>query len=362
MRGGYAGASVNVDSRTTLASQSGQWFGRASTVVRSGVVVLAYYESSHHGTNDGELHIRFSTDYGASWSAEDTFTNGGAVTGFPMNPPDKGAAEDAGEPKLYLCPNGDLLIHMWRVDYGVTANGTYQSRSTDGGATWSTPAVIDFSGIADDAKVFATDDHFVYNSVIYAGVRIYQDAAGTSIKSAIVKSEDNGTTWTHIADISDFTTDTEEFGMEYIGDNTIVAIFRDLPHTTTYKSTSTDLGATWSALSSITSQVGISGRHRIYTRAHLKGESSWWNDNVLIMTGFQFQISGNGFTRRNAVWISTNKGTSWSNAICIDETIEDAGYGDIFYNPTTDRYIVVSYQGTQAESVLKQYNLNLHGI
>lgn len=354
--------SVTVTSTATIASAAGQWFGRAAVKVLDGVVVLAYYEATHHAANDGELHIRFSDDYGATWSDEDEYLDGSAVTGFPMNPPDADAGEDAGEPWLMIAPNGDLLLHMWRVDYGVTANGSYQSRSTDGGRTWSTPAAIAFEGTTADLLIFSTDDDFIYNGVLYAGAREYDDATPTNCKNILIKTEDNGTTWTKVSDISNFTTDTIEVGLEYLGNSTIIAVLRDLNNTYTYKTTSADMGATWAALTDVTATLEASGRHRIYTRSHLRGGENWWQDPVLIMVGFQLMSPGSSQQRRNCIWISQDAGATWTGPEYLDDQSEDAGYGDVFYDPDNNRYVVINYQGALAEATLEQYNLTIGGI
>jgi hypothetical protein len=357
---------VNVVSSAVIAEQAGQWFGRASMKVRSGVVVLAYKESSHHAVNDGELHIRFSTDYGATWTAEDTFTDSNPVTGFPMNPSTLTAGQDAGEPWLYLADNGNLILHMWRVDYNVSQNGTYQSVSTDGGATWSSSASVNFSGTTDDANMFATDDDFVSGGVIYAGARIH-GTSQTPSESCLIKSTDNGATWEKVSTICANTEGTAgtgawEVGLEYLGSSTIITVLRMVDLTRAYKRISTDMGATWGSLTEITSQVGIAGRVRVYTRAHLKGEASWWTDTTLVMVGYVHQTAGSSTSRRNCVWVSKDAGATWSLPLYIDATSEDAGYGDMIYNPTTKKYVVVNYIGTQAEADLKQYNLTISGI
>jgi hypothetical protein len=357
--------SVTVDSTATVATATGRWFGRASIAVQDEIVILAYREGSAHDVNDGELHIKFSDDYGATWSAEDTYLDGTAVTNFPMNPT-LGAGQDAGEPQLYIAPNGDLLIHMWRVDYGVSQGGTYQSRSTDGGRTWSTPALIDFGGIASDTDTFSTDDYFVLDGVIYAGARTH-DADQSPSESMLIKSEDNGVTWEKVSTICANTegaggTGAWEVGLEYIGDDTIIAELRMVDLTRAYQRISTDLGATWGTLTEVTSTIGIAARQRLYTRSHLKGADGWWKDSVLIMTGFVHQTPGSSTSRRNAIWISQDKGDTWSTPFYIDTTSEDAGYGDIFWNPLTSQFVVISYKGTLAEADLKQYNLTLGGV
>lgn len=344
---------------------SHDWHGRAAIKRRpsDGVVVLCYHRSTHHSTNDGALHIRFSDDNGATWTAEDTTLAGGAVSGFPMNPNDAAAGEDAGEPWLYVAPNGDLILHMWRVDYGTTANGTYQATSSDGGETWTAATgPIQFVGLsaAQNDLTFATDDDFVLDGVIYAGARRYTDATLATCRVLFVKSTDNGATWEYVADVTT-TQDTQEIGFEYVGNNRIVGFIRSNNNNTVWKVSSDDLGATW-AVAEADHMFAVSGRHRIYTRAHLQGDADWWNDDLLLMVGFELTTPGQSKGRINSLWLSKDAGEHWQGPEYLDVEYEDAGYGDIFYDATADRWKVVTYRGTQAAADLIQYDLSISGI
>jgi len=361
---------VVVTSSSVLGSGGGDdWWGRASIKRRpsDSALVMIYRRGTAHDVNDGDLHIKFSNDHGATWTAEDTKLGGGAVTGFPMNPP-VSAGQDAGEPWLMVAPNGDLLIHMWRIDYSVSMGGSYQSRSTDGGATWSAPAVIDFVGETDDTIIFSTDDDFVYERVIYAGARIYSGGAdGTPSSMILIKSPDNGATWTKVSTImaaneGSAGTGGQEVGLEYLGNSTIIAMLRDNAHTNSYQRMSTDMGLTWGSLTTVTSTVGIAARQRVYTRSHLLGVAGWWKDPLLFMVGFVHQTSGQSLDRRNAVWISPDRGATWDGPHYIDTLDDDGGYGDLFYDFTNARWVVVSYKGTLAAASLKQYNLTITGL
>lgn len=353
---------VAVASTSTVSSGGTlDWHGRASIKRRpsDNALVLVYRRGSHHAINDGALYIRFSNDDGATWTAENTTLGGAAVTGFPMNPSTLSAGEDAGEPWLYVAPNGDLLLHMWRVDYGVTANGTYQSRSTDGGHTWSASAAVTISGVANSLLAFATDDDFVLDSVIYAGARVYADVAPSNVHAILIKSTDNGTTWSKVSDITEVGSFTNEVGFEYVGTNTIVAVIRSLLNDHTYLRRSTDLGLTWGALEDVSNSIGISGRHRIYTRAHLKGLANWWNDPVLVMVGFHLMTPNSSQQRRNCVWFSPDRGEHWSGPHYLAAQTEDAGYSDMFYAAGSAQYGIVAYQGTLATADLVQYRITM---
>lgn len=346
---------ATVDATSTISSGAGatDWHGRAAIKRRGdGVLVLVYRVASAHDATDGALHIRFSNDNGATWTAADTKIGGGAVSGFPMNP---AVGAEPVEPWLYLAPNGNLVLHMWRVD-GVS-DGTYQSTSTDGGATWGAAARVDFGGIVDDSKVFATDDDFVLNGVIYAAARVQPSA--TSRYIIFIKSTDNGATWSYVSDISPLASFTHEIGLEYVGDNTIVGVMRTGSNNRTYQVKSTDLGLSWSPLLDVSNTVGVSGRHRIYTLAHLRGEANWWADAALIMVGFVLTDPGNSHPRRPAVWLSPDRGAHWSGPHYLAASSEDGGYGDVFYDAGNDQWVVVTYYGLIADADLNQYRLSI---
>jgi hypothetical protein len=279
-----------------------------------------------------------------------------------MEPPE--GEINAGDGWLYVAPNGDLLLHMWSVtggDWPATLNGTWQSRSTDGGETWATPAAVDFGGGLDQDKTFATDDDFVWNQTIYAAARVYNANTPTNSYCIFIKSENNGTAWQYVSDITAVGSDTQEVGLEYVGNDRIVAMVRDLNNTVTRQADSDDLGATWN-LTDVTSTVQASGRHRIYTRMHLQGKAGWWKDPMLFMTGFELTDPGSSQDRRNCVWFSPDRGVTWDGPHYTAAETEDAGYGDLFWDFTNDKLVQVTYQGTLNAAALIQYNLSLSGI
>lgn len=351
-----------------------RWYGRASVVkLLGGVLVLVYREADAHADNgDAELCIRFSSDYGSTWTAKNTYLDGSAVSGFPMYPAG-GTPSDLsgpGEPWLFLAPNGDLLLHMWNSDYNTTTSlGSWQSRSTDQGKSWSTPAVIDFQGISNDNRIFSTEDDFIIDNTVYIGSRIYAtDLVGlaSGIKNAFYKSTDNGITWQYISSFTpDFTTyPTTEAGFQYVGNNKIVAMIRDANRLKTYYTYSEDMGQTWETVTDIASTFEPVGRPRIKTRSQLKGARNWWLDPVLICTGFEFTSgTGVGHPRRNAVWVSVDFGQSWSAPLYLDVDYFDGGYGDIDYNQITDEYIVLSYvdddDPLMRDAIVRQYNFKI---
>jgi hypothetical protein len=101
----------------------------------------------------------------------------------------------------------------------------------------------------------------------------------------------------------------------------------------------------------------VSGRHRLYTRMHLQGEAGWWRDPTLIMVGFQLMSPGNSHPRRNAIWISPDRGETWTGPHYLDTESQDGGYGDIFWNGSG--YTVVINKGTLTAGNLVQYDLSI---
>lgn len=324
--------------------------GRPSIAIVDGVAVMAYYKSSAHAASDGALHIRFSDDYGATWTDEDTDLDGDPVTGFPMNPPDCAEGQDGNEPHLYLAPNGNLVLHMWRAAWSPEDfDGSYQSVSTDGGLTWSEAAPTVIAGVTDASRTFTTDDHFVVDGVIYAA---FTQKLSGNISMCFMKSTDNGANWTMIGTISDSSL-ANEAGVEYLGDSRIIAILRGNSNDKSFRSFSEDMGETWSEPEDITADILASGRQRIWTKTHFEGGANWEDDPRLIMTGFVFG------SRQNSLWFSTDAGLTWTYPRFLDAAYEDGGYSWAFYNPTNGHYIVVSYRGAFAAARLVQYDVSV---
>ncbi|MFP4051781.1 MAG: hypothetical protein ACLFVB_08595, partial [Thermoplasmata archaeon] len=349
--------------KETLKSENDKWNGRTSMIELSdGTWVMSYREAGGHAdTTDGVLHLKFSDDYGDTWTDDDTYLNGSSIDSFPNTPPYATTSDDLGpgEPWMYKAPNGDIVLHSWSIDYGDSYNGTWQIRSTDGGQTWSEWSYVDFEGATDDEYIMATDDHFVYDGTIYAGARKTNPSdVNNEWKSILIKSTDNGSTWEKVSDVSNYTWGTGgtiEFGMEYLGNDEIVTVLREENDEKTWYRKSTDMGTTWNDEKLLDIDRGNWIRMRIFTVDHLKGKDDWWEDDRLIGVGAT-ESDGKG-TRRNAFFYSNDAGKRW-RVSHMDDTDGDGGYGDVKYNPDEDKFVFTSYHGGMQEADLNQYSIN----
>jgi hypothetical protein len=350
-----AGATVALEATTVVRESLTEpdWFGRPSVKTLSdGTTVMVYYRGTGHAENAGAVHICFSDDYGETWTAEDTDLTSTAVAGFPMNPPDASAGEDANEPWLVRYDDDTLLLFIWRNDWSTsTFHGTYQSKSTDGGITWTTPAAVTITGARDSNLAFLTNDHFELAGRLYCA---YEDAVST-IRCCLAYTDDKGANWTHLSVIA---TSTSEAALEYVGNDTIVSVLRASSNAQTFFNRSTNLGTSWTGRQELTWRIPPIIRPRIKTAAHLKGEANWWEDPHLILWGGYFDSNSK---RVNCVSLSKDSGATWADPIELDDPYDDASYGDVLYNPNADTYEYLCYRGNGSAGPARivQYSLRV---
>lgn len=358
-------ADVTLQAATTISSSGSlDWHGRSYLARRDdGVLVLVYRRGASHMSAISNLNLRFSADNGATWTAENTTLGGAPVTGFPMEP--STGHINAGEGMIVKGVR--LIMLLWRVDgegdWPEDCKGNEISYSDDGGETWSPPVAVTISGVADQEHTYITDDWFVDPDTddIYIGGRVYNGDNPSDSYVILVKSTDDGTTWEKVANITAPGSDTQEVGLEYLGSDTIIAMAGSLTNDETIKGLSTDMGLTWTLTNVTATPVGVSRRHKIYTAAHLKGEANWWDDPKLIMFGFTNQSPGSGHPRRVCLWVSPDKGVTWSGPHYLDTSAEDGGYGDGFYDADNDQWCSINYRGTTAAASVKQYRTAISG-
>jgi hypothetical protein len=349
-----AGATVALEATTVVRESLTEpdWFGRASVkTLSTGVTVMTYYRGTGHAENQGAIHICFSNDYGETWTAEDADLNDDAVAGFPMLPPVLDTGEDADESWLVKYDDDTLLLFIQRENWPSTFKGTYQSKSVDGGITWTTPAYVTVTGSQDSDYARLTNDHAIYNGRLYCA---YEDKYGGGERCCLAYTDDVGANWTHLSVIA---TNTSEAALEYVGNDTLVSVLRSRTNNQTITNRSTNLGTSWVGATELTWRIPPICRPRIKTRAHLKGEANWWEDTHLILWGGYFENS----KRINCVSFSKDSGATWTIPTALDTPYDDAAYGDILYNPNADTYEYLCYRGNgfAGPARIVQYSLRV---
>ena len=330
------------------------WYGRCMiAIVDEKRWVMALRSGVDHvswGDRDA-IHIITSNDEGRSWSKLNRWFDDTSIEGMPYED-----GHTHSEPGLYKMPNGDLILQFWRASF---SSGTTQLRSRDNGKTWVLDAdPIKLEGVtgADGNKALGTEDYFVdpeNPSDVYMAfqyLRFQGEFAGT----LLARSTDNGKSYTFLSWIGPLANmddpdagATFEPAIEYVGNRTIVAVLRDYPgNGHTWQSVSTDMGASFSPLVDIASQIdggvpqGLWQRARLYKESnpyfqynnrlnYAKGEGRLW--------GVGLHQNGNGrkgspHTRKPVVYWSDDNGKSWNGPVLLHGSMypgTDTGYGDL---------------------------------
>lgn len=338
---------LTVTTRSLLWSNSApnDWVARPALVERSGVWIATYSRDTQHVvTADARCHIRFSANQGVSWTTEDTYLDGTAVTGAPWAGHSSNFIE---EPWIALAPNGDLLLHFIET---ATPNvvGTYQHRSTDGGKTWSDEGLLFGATIAVDH-----DGGVIVGSDIYITART-RPTISTINENRLYKSANNGTSWSLVSVITDTDIDqsTGEAALEWMGGTEFLAILRgtDSNADSSYLTRSYDLGATWEALEDFTVITGGLKIHRprmrrFGSRVYLVGRD-WIGDAAT-------------FLDDNIVMWTDDGGVTWSAVHRLTPSpVVDSGYVDILRRGDRSFYLL-GYEGTYDAASIVQYIIEI---
>lgn len=331
-------------------SGSGAWSGRpVMEKLPNGNWLMLYRDATDHSSDDSTWHARFSTDEGATWTADDTLPDGTAVSGFPYS-----ASSVTGNPSdaiVFEAPNGDILAQFaLRSKTNGTRHGTSQLRSTDNGATWTDEGQLAFANHTNDDELLSGQDYIIHPATgdIWISLLVDPGADMTSpYSSAVAKSTDNGATWSYISEIG---SGVNETGIEYVATDTMVAIIRDDDNSIVHRSTSTDNGTTWSALTDISSQfAGGFHRPRMYTNGYLKGGGNY-TEGPLWLIGRVWR--GTDDEDIVVTW-STDDGQTWAEPYVLEHSA-DNGYSDILRR-SDGTYYQASYSGTKSSAELVDY-------
>lgn len=327
--------SKDSEAQIISSSSSGDWIGRPTILDDGAKWIIVYRAGDQHAYDSGgQVHIRFSTDEGDTWTDEDTFTDSNPVSGAPFI---SGDSRDSNMPCVIVAPNGDLLLWVGRQP-STYPNTDYvaQWRSTDAGASWS----------SEDLSI---DAHFTDGVVIGSDIYIaaYATDPDNDTKAVLYKSADNGTSYSLVGDITSWTADSvnvDECSVCNPSGNKLVVIMRSRGAVQrTYLRISNDLGATWGNVISLTNQLGVIQRPRLRifsdepTRIYLIGRDY------------------TSTTEYTIVSYSDDGGYTWMPAFALEDSSQtDCGYADVLKNSSGKLYCT-SYRGTYSASTIYEY-------
>lgn len=202
--------------------------------------------SAHVVTADANICYQRSTTYGATWGAETILSTAGSGRDL----------RDCGLLRLKT-PNYILATYTDVLAPNHDTNNRISTRlSTDDGASWNAAVNVTWSGQGNDRAVVTCSPIQLPTGRILLPVRV-RDLSETHDNSEIYYSDDNGSTWAHLARAGDGDNagrQLAEPSLVQMPSGALLCLMRDGGAEATYYSTSTDGGSTWT-----TPALAISG-------------------------------------------------------------------------------------------------------
>ncbi|MCH7958529.1 MAG: exo-alpha-sialidase, partial [Candidatus Hydrogenedentes bacterium] len=302
---------------TNNASDTG---GDLDTVVRTNgagnwVAVWRSDEDLGSAGTDSDIFVATSTDNGTTWTAPALLnTNNASDTGDDFNP---ALVTDGAGNWVAVWDSDENLNGTAGIDRDV-----FVATSTDNGTTWTAPAVLNTNGTADtgndlDPQV-TTDGAGNWVAVWHSNENL-GGAGSTEDDIFVSRSTDNGATWTAPALLNtNATTDTGADRVPQVttdGAGNWVAAWwsaddmgatvgtdRDI-----FVSRSTDNGATWTALALLNTNGASDSGEDFDPQVTTDGAGNWvtvWYSNE--------NLGGAGTDRDIFVATSTDNGATWT--------------------------------------------------
>lgn len=312
------------------------WHGRPTMVERNGVWIMAFVEGTAHVATSGshQLEIVFSSDKGVTWTSKNTYLDSASVTGFQRQG-NGSTANQTSDVLLIKCPNDDIIAIALDRQFQAFIN-MVQSRSTDGGKTWSSWTEINTQIENDPSNTWSFYDYQIVGTEIYIVGSIttnYPTSLNTAAKSFIYKSTDNGVNWTKVADINSLSDTSWEAGIVRRPDGAWLSIIRvaDKELTDAEKWYSADGVNNWIQLN----DIGVGGaihqaRMRYFDR----------EDRLYCFGRYQEP----GGDRENCFVYSDDLGVSWDLFVPVDFGASDGGYADCLKR-SDNIFYMVGYTG-----------------
>jgi hypothetical protein len=264
-----------------------------------------------NGGDDGNV-VAYSTNGGANWTIDwPTFTHceGG-------NKHNNGDFERASDPWVSFSPNGVAYVSAltFNMSYN-SASGVEVSKSTDGGKTWSKPALLILgNSLSDKDSVTADPTNSSYAYVVW-------DLFGTGAQIYFSRTTNGGNTWS---------TGREIFGAATVNNIVLVLPSGKLLDTFTDDSsgdiefiTSTNHGTTWSSSAHVISSQDDIGVTDPRTGQFVRTGAGLASLTVDEKTGYIYAVWEDArFSGVEAIAFSMSKdgGSTWSNPIQVNKS------------------------------------------
>lgn len=315
-------------------------------VADNGTWLMAYRakaDGSAPSGHEGQVWIRNSTDDGETWSSGTLLSSD---------------SYDAINAEFIKYPNGDIDIFYTRYDNSTSSYHTPNmvSRSTDDGATWGT--FVACASIFDEYQTMWQD--IAIGTEVYLATHRRNCSTG-EYYSRFYKTDDNGSTWTHISDITTYPVDGSyvEPGLVYLGNGEFVSVLRDGGKAYTLQKRSIDWGANWTTDGYIKNDgsVAASGVGTDVALHQCRIFNKDVNENDLGYVYMQAALYPGGYPRDMYAYISTDGCVSWGTvdpiytaSDCHDSAIVFKSASSVKYYPgkisgesaTTDDDITIS--------------------
>lgn len=145
---------------------------------------------------------------------------------------------------------GRLICNSYDYD-GTNINGLFTIHSDDSGASWSSvPALM--TPYTATVNRGATSGAILAHSSGVLLLPVYgQNTGDTADRMGVLRSSDNGATWGSLVNISAANGGYNECTLIELADGTVHGYVRNNLNNFIYRTTSTDAGLTWSALTSL---------------------------------------------------------------------------------------------------------------
>ncbi|GGO88995.1 hypothetical protein GCM10011348_45710 [Marinobacterium nitratireducens] len=302
-------------------------------------LILGYSKNTSHPSQDGELVVRSSSDAGETWSAESVLWD---------------YSTDGGGTDLWFTPRfttlGDNRVLMavgLRVNQSPVVDGIGYFESNDNGATWTGPTQITGTVFTDWAAEGGGVLELANGDLLYPYYGKDTGDAANRRSSAVMRSTDGGSTWTHLAMVADGPADARDYvepGLFQRNNGDVVAMIRDNLNESCRIAVSTDNGATWGSVSYAADVGGLMTPLKLSTgeiiapqRANDTGRRCQVlfspDDGVTWQLGHKFDESPN-FTNLQMIYGQFQEGSSGELYLAYAQEDSAASVADVMFSKT----------------------------